>query len=114
MSLVGPDCLPTHGAKGDGGLGQGVVSDNDGDDVLLGALHVTDDSGVSWTIKQAQKTTVAWLGFRRISAYGLNFLCSTSVFEHKGKVPGMDECRVSVSNPLNEDFLCDAHDIDPL
>lgn len=61
MSLVGRYCLPTHGAKGDG-LGQRVVSDNDGDDVLLGALHVTDDSGVSWTIKQAQKTTCGLVG----------------------------------------------------
>lgn len=42
-----------------------------------------------------------WLvGVRKISAYGFNFLCSTSVFKHKGKVPGIDEWRVSeVSDP---------------
>lgn len=54
MSQPSPFCLPTHSAQGGGWLWQGVVcgNDGDGDGVLLGALHVADDSGVSWTIKR--------------------------------------------------------------
>lgn len=64
----------------------GSVWDSDGDGVLPGTLHVTDDSEVSRIIKQAQKTTCGWWGVRKVSAYGLNFLCSTSVFKHKGEM----------------------------
>lgn len=68
--------------------------------------------GFHGQLNRPRKQHVTWLGFRRISAYGLNFLCNTSVFKHKGKVPGIDEYRVSVSNPFTGDFLCDAHDIE--
>lgn len=51
----------------------------------VGALCVTEDSEVSWTIKQIQKTTCGRLRFKRIIAYGFNFLCSTHVFKHKGR-----------------------------
>lgn len=70
--------------------------------------------GFHGQLNRPRKQHVAWLGFRGISAYGLNFLCNISVCKHKGKAPGIDECRVSVSNLLTGDFLYDAHDIDAL
>ena len=82
MSWPSPICLPTHSAQRGGCLWQGAVCSNDGGGVLLGTLHVSDNSGVSWTIKRVQKTACGGLRFKRIQAYGLNFLCSMNVFKH--------------------------------